>query len=457
MSNLLNRPYHAFLSYSHKDRDTALKLHQWLTNCAGFDIWFDENHLEAGSPVAARLAERMSACRNWIVLASKNSIASAWVAAERDQALHYAIEDRDFSLIALRTDDCQLGQAWPSLSRFNWLETPGGVLSFASAREIIDRLDGRIWSGRQVDLLDVFVSRGWKPADNFFADSVCIGFCNRKWKLRLIGDAIDQRSFSIDRIREIMSTCSGHLVILPYRGTGGTPTEQDYKYMISELSISSELGIPALVIAETDTPLPTSLANSAVRLIRGEDYYETWLNEPPEWFEVFMKELRNPPIEQHVFLSAEYKSNVETVARLREFVEAVTGLHCQIGRDYESKGLRDQIETGIASAMVVIANLGSIEKTESRPAILNLNTCVEAGIAIGANKIRISYGKKPLTLFMTCQSPTDEKDKTSSLPFMFRDDQVTWYSNEVELLGHCRRLLLPYRKRIMNYEFARSF
>jgi hypothetical protein len=226
---------------------------------------------------------------------------------------------------------------------------------------------------------------------------------------------------------------------------------------ISELSLSSELGIPALVLAETDTPLPSSLANSAVRLVRGEDYYETWLNEPPEWFEIFMKELKNPPTEQHVFLSAEYKSNVETVARLREFVEAVTGMPCQIGRDYESKGLRDQIETGIASAMVVIANLGSIEKTETKPAILNLNTCVEAGIAIGANKIRILYGKKPLTLFMTCQSTTDEKDKTSSLPFMFRDDQVTWYFYEVELLGHCRRLLLPYRKRIMNYEFARSF
>ena len=185
MGNLFNRPYHAFLSYSHKDRETALKLHHWLTNCAGFDIWFDENHLEAGSPVAARLAEKMSSCRNWIVLASKNSIASPWVTAERDQALHCAIEDSDFSLIALRTDDCQLGHAWPSLARFNWLETPGGVLSFATAREIIDRLDGRIWSGRQVDLLDVFVSRGWKPADNFFADSVCRALCCRKWKLDL--------------------------------------------------------------------------------------------------------------------------------------------------------------------------------------------------------------------------------------------------------------------------------
>jgi hypothetical protein len=164
--------------------------------------------------------------------------------------------------------------------------------TFAIAREVIDRLDGRVWSGRQAYARDVFVSRGWRPADNAFADTVCEGFCNRKWKLRLIGDSLDQLSFSVDRIREIMSTCSGHLLILPKRGTGGTPTEQDYRYMIRELNISMELGIPALILAETDTPLPACLADVSIRLLRGEDYHETWLYEPPEWLEVFMKELR---------------------------------------------------------------------------------------------------------------------------------------------------------------------
>src|SRR5476651_746663 len=102
MSYLSDRPYHAFLSYSHQDRDAAKKLYKWLTGHAGFKIWFDENHLEAGSPVAARLAEKMSECRNWIILASRNSIASAWVVAERDQALHCATENRNFNLIVLR-------------------------------------------------------------------------------------------------------------------------------------------------------------------------------------------------------------------------------------------------------------------------------------------------------------------------------------------------------------------
>jgi len=87
MSRLSERPYHAFLSYSHKDRDTALRLHHWLTHVAGFQIWLDERHLKAGSSVATTLAEQMSACRNWIVLASQDAVASHWVEAERDQAL----------------------------------------------------------------------------------------------------------------------------------------------------------------------------------------------------------------------------------------------------------------------------------------------------------------------------------------------------------------------------------
>src|SRR6202041_3491595 len=149
MSSVSARPYHAFFSYSHKDSETALKLHRWLTRDVGFQIWFAENTLEAGARGAARLAEQMSSGRNWIVLASKNSITSAWVASERDQALHTATEQRDFTLVALRTDDCALGQAWPAFARFDWLDVPNGLLTQTVAREVIDRLDGRSWSGRQ--------------------------------------------------------------------------------------------------------------------------------------------------------------------------------------------------------------------------------------------------------------------------------------------------------------------
>jgi hypothetical protein len=455
MNDLFSLPYHAFLSYSHKDRETALKFHQWLTRDAGFKIWFDEHHLEAGSSVAARLAEKMADCRNWILLASKNSIASDWVKAERDQALHCSTSIKGFNLVIIRIDECPLGQVWPSMSRFNWLDMPGGLLTPGLAREVIDRLDCRSWSGRQTGLHDVFVSRGWRPADNKFADSACEGLCARQWQLRLIGDVPDQISFSIQRIREIISSCSGHILILPRRGSGNFPSEQDYRYLFRELEISKEIRIPVLLLAEAGTPLPESLLNSVKWLEPGEDYHSTWAMEPPEWLDSFIDELKEPPVSRHLFLAAEFKDNVEKVANLREFIESVTGVTCKIGRDFEGQGLRDQIVSNLSNAAVVVANLTSKKEVEQGNTSVNFNTCVEAGIALGSFAAR-GVAPSQSQVFLTAQYSPGEKDRTARLPFMFQDAQITWYESEVELLAHCRRLLLPYRRRIMNFEFSKT-
>lgn len=288
-----------------------------------------------------------------------------------------------------------------------------------------------------------------------FADAVCQGLCARKWLLRLVGDAPDQVTFSHERVREILSSCCGHLVILPRRASNGNPTEQDYRYIVRELATSKELGIPMLLLAEADTPLPASLMTSVCRLVFGENYHSSWLEEPPEWLEKFIEELKEPTAPQHLFLAAEFKENMERVMNLREFMEAVTGLPCHIGRDFEGQGLRDQIVSSIASASVVIANLANFDKSASEINDVNFNTCVEGGIALGASSARLLVGKKALPVFLIAQSSPEEKGRTARLPFMFRDSQITWYSNEAELLGHCRRLLQPYRRRIMNYEFTK--
>jgi len=168
-----------------------------------------------------------------------------------------------------------------------------------------------------------------------------------------------------------------------------------------------------------------------------------------------LEELRRPPTPQHLFLAAEFKENIEQVSHLREFIEAVTGVSCYIGRDFEGQGRRDQIVSGIASASVVVANLASNDGAVLGITGVNLNTCVEAGMALGASTARVLAGKKPLPVFLTAQYAPDEKNRTARLPFMFRDSQITWFSCYAELLGHCRRILLPYRRRVMNYEFAK--
>jgi len=347
-------------------------------------------------------------------------------------------------------DDCPLAQLWPSVARFNWLDMRGGELNVSSARELMDRLDGRTRMEQQAASRDIYVSRGWRPTDDDFAERVCEGIYASKMRLRLVGDSPDQSSFSIDRIREILSCCFGHIAILPKRSTSGTPTELDYKYLTRELALSLELGIPSLVIAEADTPLPAFLEAQSFRLANGQRYRDHWMAEHPDWLEGFAEGLKDPLDPQHMFLATEFnKGSLDWATELRDFIEALTGIPCQIGRDFEGERLRDQIVAGIATSSVFIANLASSEDSDPSILSLNFNTCVEAGIARGVSRARILAGKKALPVLLMAPGRQADSGKTIQLPFMFRDDQITWYENKVELMGHIRRLLLPYRRRVL--------
>jgi hypothetical protein len=66
----------------------------------------------------------------------------------------------------------------------------------------------------------------------------------------------------------------------------------------------------------------------------------------------------------------------------------------------------------------------------------NLNTCIEAGIARGAGT----------RLHLVAREPR------RSPPFMFRDQQVWHYSDDVALLGIVFRLVYPYRRRVLSTE-----
>ena len=83
-----------------------------------------------------------------------------------------------------------------------------------------------------------------------------------------------------------------------------------------------------------------------------------------------------------------------------------------------------------------------------------MNTCIEAGIALGANRSREAHSTEPIAVFLTARYVSGQRNRVQQLPFMFQDDQITWYLDEAELMAHCRRLLQPYRRRVMNYEFG---
>jgi hypothetical protein len=71
---------------------------------------------------------------------------------------------------------------------------------------------------------------------------------------------------------------------------------------------------------------------------------------------------------------------------------------------------------------------------------INLNTCIEAGISMGAN----------IPLHLVSRGPRRKP------PFMFLDQQVWYYSDDVDLLGVIHKIAYPYRRRVLNYELQKK-
>jgi hypothetical protein len=116
---------------------------------------------------------------------------------------------------------------------------------------------------------------------------------------------------------------------------------------------------------------------------------------------------------------------------------------CFLGNDFSGEKLRQGIMEHIQHAQFLLADLASEEDVPTGSLKINLNTCVEAGIAIGA-KVQhylLSYA-------------ASGDSKTGKLPFMFRDHQIHYYRNDVELIGLVHKLALPHRRRVINHEIG---
>src|SRR6185503_7299233 len=87
---------------------------------------------------------------------------------------------------------------------------------------------------------DIYISRSWHEypeTEVWLATEVCEVAV--KYGFRLVGDTPDQQGFDKNtRIRDIISSCSGFIAILPDRGGGKTS-----KYMLQEIEIASALNL----------------------------------------------------------------------------------------------------------------------------------------------------------------------------------------------------------------------
>jgi len=412
------RPYDAFLSHAHLDRVAIVnRLHDWLQNVCGLQVWFDAKHLPPGASIASGLDEIITQARAMLIVISHSSVKSGWVKQELRAAKDQRNRHDRFRIVGIRIDDVEL----PEDQQIElWLDAPEGNMNLDASLLLLSGLHGDGFRNGGAAGRDVYISRGWGEADDAAAQVVMKEVT--KLGLRPVGDAREQRHFDGSRIQSILSSCIGHVCVIPNRG------ERSFtEYFDSELRWSAEAHVPQLVIADPTTcgHLPPQVAAKARTFeygkIAGRDRGEIdRLVHELNW----LGEAQGQARRGHCFLAADFsEDNRARRDSAKALIEGLTGLPCITGHDIREGSLQQEIMQRISTAFLMVADI-----TEE-----NVNTCVEAGIAR-------AMGTR---LFLVA------KGSTRRPVFMFRDWQVQYFADDVELLGRIHRAVFPFRRWVM--------
>lgn len=428
------RPYRAFLSHAHADKAVVDALYRWLAEASGLPIWYDAVHLPVGSQIGTELPEAVAAAGALILILSRSSLQSGWVKREYNAAIAQATSLRSYRILPIRIDDCEPPDA---IDIERWITLRDGRLTVETALEILRGLYPFGRSHLIPTEFDTYLSRGWRPSELATADWVSQQLHRRG--IRLIGDVPDQQTWDEERVRSIIRGCGGLVAIVPDRGSGSTS-----KYILREIGIALAEGLPVLSVVAPAVLMPEQLQGEGHRILRlegdgnGSDARDTLGKELAEAIQDFQESWgtparasgaaarRGPPQPNVVFLGRSLGRETMAVSEvLREVIERTTALECVVGDQ-----LRDNAQEEIVSR-IKTCRFAIIDVTDDK-----LNTCIEAGIALGAG----------VELYLIAGGPR----RTPA--FMFRHKNVFDYHDDVELIGLVHKLALPHRRRVINIE-----
>lgn len=432
------RKFAAFLSHAHADKDSVDRIENWLSTTAELPIWYDSKNLDASEMIATHLPKAIQVSRAMIIVLSESSIRSGWVEKEYNAAEVERASHSYFRIIPIKVDECEV----PGFLRaVKWIDAVGGNLEMSSARLLLLSL----YPGEEdIDLTktrDIYTAAGWRQPETALNSIICQGFI--KHGFRLIGDSPDQDVFNKEtRLREIMKSCGGFLAILPDRGNGLTS-----KYIFQEIELAQKLGLHTVLFAAENVVLDKSLAQAKADGKVGNDFVikensilripndlgESFFEEPSCSNALYgmVEEWRKPERLHYIFFAHGFETERKKVFECaQDIIQRVTGMPCTFGDEIRESELQEAIRNRIASAFVVIADISDD----------NVNSCIEAGLAQGA-------GAK---LHIISRAPR------KSPPFMFRDQQIFHYKNDVEMLGLIHKIVRPYRRRVINIELPKD-
>jgi hypothetical protein len=441
--SLEERDYHCFISYASEDALFARKMAEWLIT-AGLRVWLDQMRLSAGAPVLDELTRQICNSRACLLLATDVALTKNYVKHEVDIACEQQVSQPGFAVLALVTNrDLDPKERFPSLRKVSWMFLPQTELDVDSARRLLLSLTPSVPLAPQSR--HIFVSCGWGETEEPVTRRLCAPLISRR--VRLVGDSKDQKKFGefgevgTARVERIMSGCTGHIMVLPARRSTGRSPEETYKYFIAEWEISRRLTLARRVFCVSKGLLPPQLRDEAIEVGAAQDSVGI---EP----ELIALHDETEAIAPYAFLATNYKHNGERNTAARGIIQHVLGMECLLGDDFASEQLREAIVSKVIGANLIFADLACLVDEVAKVLRPNLNTCIEAGIGMGARR----------PVFVTALNPEsfdpEVRDKTTQIPFMFRNHSIQWYENAVNFLAKIHWLSMATRRRIINQELS---
>ncbi len=426
IESVYKRQYHAFLSRAYVDKTIARNLYEWLhaaiPSRKGVDrIYYHEPEL--GVQKSTVLGNMIPNCRSIIILLSRDSVSNGWVREEYDTAMHHKQLYRDFKIIPVLIEKCNVPEF---IDRDAVLHLSDGRLDLDTLKDILQSMYYHQQTGpRPGQARDLYVSRGWKEDEKLFEDDICIEL--DKQGFRLIGDAEDQEDFDPDRVKSIMSSCGGLVAIVPYRRKEELKTS---KFILDEIVIAKNIQLPTLIIVHPKVypHLEESLVEESIPLTM-ENAKSSGDKSLENGIERISEEWKKPKSIPYVFFATDLDDNNEKRREvIKHHIELITSMACKMATDYKDE-LHKKITDEIAHAYLVIADI-----SDNNP-----NTLIESGIARGARR----------KLRLVAQRSADGKINP---PYMLNDIQIEYYADDTELLQKVHRIAYEFRRRILNYE-----
>lgn len=404
------RPYRAFLSHAHIDKAIVDRLHRWCSESAGMRIWYDTTAFPAGGLVPQALGRAITECQSAIIVLSSSSIKSGWVEEEWNICIQQQRQFPDFQVIPIRIDAVEPPV---SLGIRKWIELADGELTPSVAIELLEAIHWSESDPGTIGRRQVYLARGSHPHEAGIGGYIAKTLAG--FGLRTVRDAPDQKEFEDNRIKSIMAGCGALVAVVSHRGDGKTSS-----YIIREIGLAKTVGIP--VLALVDEAVTADLGNweqlTVVRTPSHEGDISAILEKT---LGQFAEDVGEPPRPVHCFLGHSFGgADADVWKCVQRCVQTVSGMACISGDEILGGDVQMQIIGRIRDASFCLFDI-----TEDR-----LNSCIEAGVALGANT--------PFELI--CRGPRRRP------PFLFRHRQVWFYDSPTELVGLVRKLSLPFRR-----------